>query len=99
MTKERIKSFILILLIINSINLTGQMWFDTGFWTSGEFFDSLREIPLIGSVINWIDVKEEETYNGQQLYDETMKPRRVVVNGGNAREVYGKKTSAYDEFM
>ena len=99
MTKERIKSFILILLIINSINLTAQLWFDTGFWTSDEFIDSLREIPIIGSIVSWFDSEEEETFTGQQLYDETMKPRRVVVNGGNAREVYGKKTSSYEEVM
>ncbi|MBR5518884.1 MAG: hypothetical protein IKV86_07670 [Clostridia bacterium] len=99
MTKERIKSFILILLIINSINLTAQMWFNSGFWTSEEFWDSLREIPIVGSIVNWFYEEKEEVYTGKQLYDETMKPRRVVVNGGNAREVYNKKTSSYDEVM
>ena len=99
MTKERIKSFILILLIINSINLTVQMWFDTGFLTSEEFLNSLREIPVVGSIVDWFSEEEEKTYTGQQLYDETMKPRRVVVNGGNAREVYNKKTASYDEVM
>ena len=99
MTKERIKSFILILLIINSINLTVQMWFDTGFWTSDEFLDSLRNIPIVRGIAGWFDTGGEEVFTGQQLYDETMKPRRVVVNGGNAREVYGKKTNSYDEVM
>lgn len=96
MNKERIKSFILILLIVNSINLTVQMWFDTGFWMSGEFMASLKEVPFIGGIVSYFD-DDEEVYTGQQLYDETMKPRRIVVNGGSAREVYSKKTDLYDE--
>ncbi len=98
MNKERIKSFILILLIVNSINLTAQMWFDTGFWATGEFWDSLKTIPVIGGIVSHFD-NEEEVYTGQQLYDETMKPRRVVVNGGGARDVFSKDTDYYDEAM
>lgn len=98
MNKERIKSFILILLIINSINLTVQMWFDSGFWIEGGFFDSLKSTPVIGDIIAFFD-KDEEVYTGEQLYDKTMKPRRVVVNGGGAREVYLKESEYYNEAM
>ena len=72
------------------------MWFDTGFWMSGEFMASLKEVPFIGGIVSYFD-DDEEVYTGQQLYDETMKPRRIVVNGGSAREVYNKKADFYDE--
>lgn len=98
MNKERIKSFILILLIVNSINLTAQMWFDTGFWMTGDFLDSVKSIPVIGGIVSYFE-EDEDVYTGKQLYDETMKPRRVVVNGGGAREVYGKTTEYYSEAM
>ena len=98
MNKERIKSFILILLIINSINLTVQMWFDTGFWTMNGLVEVLKDTPVVGDIISYFD-KEEEVYTGQQLYNKTMKPRRVVVNGGGARVVYLKESDYYNEAM
>lgn len=98
MNKERIKSFILILLILNSINLTVQMWFDSGFWLDGGFWNTLKNAPVIGDVISYFN-KDDDVYTGQQLYDKTMKPRRVVVNGGGAREVYLKESDYYNEAM
>lgn len=98
MKKERIKSFILILLILNSINLTVQMWFDSGFWTSGDFLEMLKETPVIGKIVSHFD-KEDEPDIGPQLYDKTMKPRRVVINGSGARELYLKESEYYNEAM
>ena len=74
------------------------MWFDTGFGATGEFWDSLKTIPVIGGIVSHFE-GGEEVYTGQQLYDETMKPRRVVVNGGGARTVFYKNTDYYDEAM
>lgn len=99
MNKERIKSFILILLIVNSINLTFQMWFDSNLWTNGNgFLDGLRKTPVIGDIISFFN-KGDEVYLGEQLYDKTLKPRRVVVNGGGAREVYLKESEYYNQAM
>lgn len=96
MNKERIKSFILILLIVNSINLTLQMWFDSNLWNREVFWDALKDTPVIGDIIVFFD-KDNDEYIGEQLYDKTMKPRRVVVNGGGAREVYLKESENYNE--
>ena len=56
------------------------------------------KVPVLGRIIGYFD-KVDNTYTGQQLYDETMKPRRVVVNGGGAREVYNKDNDSYRQTM
>ncbi len=98
MYKERIKSFILILLIVNSVYLTMLMWFDNESWSREAFLDALKDTPVIEKIFSVFDKKTEE-YAGQQLYDKTMKPRRVVLNGGGAREVYLKESTMYTEAM
>ncbi len=97
LNKERIKSFILILLILNSINLTIQLWFDSKLWPNGYgFTDSANDFSFV-NVISSLFGKDEVQYSGEQLYTKTMKPRRVVVNGGGAREVYLKESDYYNQ--
>lgn len=99
MNKERIKSFILILLILNSIQLTGQMLFDKNLWHNGYgFLDSVKNSALVNTITSIFD-KGSHNLTGEQLYSKTMKPRRIVVNGGGAREVYLKESDYYNDAM
>ncbi len=97
LNKERIKLFILILLILNSIQLTGQLWFDSNLWPDG-FGEFARNIPVLGEVVSFFTDKNDE-YTSEDFYAQTVKPRRIVVNGGGAREVYLKESEYYNECM
>lgn len=94
MNKERIKLFILILLIVNSIQLTVQLWFDSNLWPEG-FGEFARNVPILGEVVSFFGNKNGE-YTGEKFYAKTVKPRRIVVNGGGAREVYLKESDFYN---
>lgn len=99
MNKERIKSFILILLILNSIQLTLQLWFDSKLWPSGyDFVEVFKSIPGVGKIVSYFS-EEEVEYLGEEFYAMTVKPRRIVVNGGGAREIYLKESELYNEGM
>lgn len=99
MNKERIKSFILILLILNSVHLTVQLWFDSKLWPKGYgFWDSVKNSTIVDTVSSWFN-QEQAEYGGELLYTKTMKPRRVVVNGGGAREIHLKESDYYNEAM
>ena len=99
MNKERIKSFILILLILNSIQLTVQMWFDSNLWPDGYgFLDSVKNSAFVSTITSFFD-KGGHNLTGEQLYTKTMKPRRIIVNGGGAREVYLKESDYYNNAM
>lgn len=99
LNKERIKSFILILLILNSIQLTVQMWFDSNLWPSGYgFLDNIKNSTVVSAITSLFG-DGGENFSGEQLYVKTMKPRRIIVNGGGAREVYLKESEFYDEAM
>ncbi|MEE1043213.1 MAG: hypothetical protein UH854_04545, partial [Clostridia bacterium] len=99
LNKERIKSFILILLILNSIQLTVQMWFDSNLWPSGYgFLDQVKHSAFVSTITSFFG-DGQDNLSGEQLYIKTMKPRRIIVNGGGAREVYLKESEYYNEAM
>ena len=90
MKKEHIKSFILILLIVNSIQLTAQLWLDS---SPG----GLVNIPN-WSVSNLFSFwgKGSGDMNESTMYANATRPRRIIVNGGGAREVYITESESYD---
>lgn len=94
MNKERIKLFILILLILNSIQLTVQLWFDSNLWPNG-IDEFAKNVPVLGKIVSFFADKGDE-YTGEEFYAKTVKPRRIVVNGGGAREVYLKESEYYN---
>jgi hypothetical protein len=95
LNKERIKSVILVLLIVNCIQLTGQIWLDEKLWPSGyNFFHSMEDLPLIGSLIQSLD-KSSQEISSSMLYDTAIQPKNLVVNVGATREVYSSSHSLY----
>ncbi|MBQ6906898.1 MAG: hypothetical protein IJQ28_00840, partial [Clostridia bacterium] len=95
MKKEHIKSFILILLILNAVQLMLHIWFDNNLWKSENgFYDSIKNSPFVTSVFS-IFGKDKDTLTGEQLYAAAIKPRRIIINGGGAREVYNIESEEY----
>lgn len=95
MKKEHIKTLILVLLLVNCVQLTAQIWFDKKLWPSGyNFFSSAQNIPVIGSVIRFFGGSRDVLSN-EELYDRSIRPARLVINGSGAREVYGAGTDDY----
>ena len=75
------------------------MWFDSNLWPSGYgFLDSVKNSTVVTAITSLFG-NGGENLTGEQLYVKTMKPRRVVVNGGGAREVYLKESDYYNEAM
>ena len=99
MFKERIKSAILILLILNCLQLTGQIWFNKKLWPSGyNFFTSVRNTRFVSALSGYLPfVNKRDIADGTYL--STVRPSKIVVSSGNAREVYypgeEKYNSAY----
>jgi len=95
--KEHIKSFILIILIINAIQLTIQIWFDSSLWPDGYgFIDDFRNSSFVTTITS-IFSGDSESMSGEQLYAQAIKPRRIIINGGGAREVYNIETDDYNK--
>ena len=83
MRKERIKSVILVLLILNCLQFTGQMWFNEKLWPSGyNFFDYAKNAPIVSALFPSINDR------GGTAVVMPVRAKKIVVNGGNAREVY-----------
>ena len=92
MNKEHIKTFILILLIINSIQLSAQIWFDKNLWPDGyAFLDTVKNVPVIRTVFG-----TKSAFGEEDVFAGSTKPKRIIVNGGGAREVYPADTEEYD---
>lgn len=93
MRKEHIKSFILILLIINSIQLSAQIWFDSNLWPGGySFLEPIKNNALVRKILG----DDTLALGGEEFYKKLTEPKRIIVNGGGAREVYYVGTNGYD---
>lgn len=95
MKKERIKSVILCLLILNCIQLTGQIWLDKKLWPSGyNFFNSVANVPVLGNMAKMFNFNSGNL-SGEVMYDVVVKPQKIVINSINGRDVYYDNEKAY----
>jgi len=95
--KEQIKSIILIILIVNCLQLTGQIWLDKKLWPSGyNFFNSVKNSELVSDIKKIIPFFNNRN-SGQQSSVAATMPKKVIVNGGGAREVYYDNQKQYEE--
>lgn len=90
MKKEHIKSFILILLLVNSIQLTAQLWLDSS-WNGLSKGTSWSVSSLFSF---WGGGNGD--LNESKMYADATRPRRIIVNGGGAREVYIVDSESYE---
>ncbi|MBQ2754423.1 MAG: hypothetical protein IJF30_03070 [Clostridia bacterium] len=82
MKKETIKNIILTLLIVNCIQLTGQIWLNEKLWPEGyDFFEFTAQFPFLDGIMSVF-----KKVNGEgEISDATLSPNKVVINGGGAR--------------
>lgn len=82
MLKERIKSSVILLLIINLIFLTVQLWFINSSSSLGEsFLRYVREIPVIE---RFFPIEPEYSISKENL----SKPRKFLINDGSLWMAY-----------
>ena len=75
--KERIKSFILILLVLCSVGLTSVTWMEEGLWPEGySLFANFKTLPVIRNFF-------KETYS--QPLENLKKARKIVIADGNGK--------------
>lgn len=99
MRKEKIKSIILFILIINCLQLTGQIWFDKKLWPSGyNFFNSLTNVPIVSEFLKILPLGNAEE-QGDNLYSNIIRPKKIIVSGGGAREVYYSNQKQYGDVI
>ncbi|MDD3765940.1 MAG: hypothetical protein PHF89_01975 [Eubacteriales bacterium] len=96
MYKERIKSAILVLLVLNCLQLMGQIWFNNKkLWPSGyNFFNSIQNTKLTNALKSLFPLSD-----GKQIdkpYLSTVRPSKIVLSSGNARDVYHPGEEKYD---
>lgn len=97
MRKERIKSIILALLILNCLQLTGQIWFNQKLWSSGyNFFNSVSNIPVVKALVSHIPFLNNPS-KADDTYANAIRPQKIVISSGKSREVYHPTQKSYDE--
>lgn len=98
MKKERIKTVLLCLLILNCIQLTGRIWLDKKLWPAGyNFFHYAGNVPVIGDLLN----KFSDNYTGleEQTFYEAIRPKRIIAGDGSGRSVLYSNDSEYKDII
>lgn len=85
---ERLKSILLIILVISSILLTANKWFDEELWPGGYSFFSNAKERLFGNTD-----KDGEEFNPNE---EILRPAKIIVNNLNNHILYTKSQENYD---
>lgn len=86
MNKDRLKSLLLVILILNSVILTISIWFNEKLWPSGyNFFVTLKNNPVLSVVSkivpDWLGGEKKIESSFQDIYT----PRLLVVKSGSHR--------------
>lgn len=96
MRKEKIKTIILVVLIINCFSLIFQIWFNKKLWSDDyNFFSYVTNNPISSFFSKYFTFGRE--YNVDTLYANAISAQKVVVSAGNAREVYYPDEKNYNE--
>lgn len=86
--KERIKNAVLAILIISSICLTLNIWFDKKLWPDGyNFFSNITQ-KLFGQKV----LKNSGSLSKEKL----ALPKQLVVNNASKRSIFYENDDAYD---
>lgn len=88
---ERLKSILLIMLVISSILLTVNKWFNEKLWPQGYNFFS--------DIINFFSSDEKDTEFTFNANEEVLKPSEIIINNTNGHILYTKSTVGYDELF
>ncbi len=96
MRKERIKTIILTLLILNCLHLTGQIWFNKKLWPTGyNFFSSVANNAFVSGILKVIPIAGT-TFSPWSAYADAIRPPSIVVSSEKARQVFRHGQKQYD---
>lgn len=96
MKKDKLQTIVLVILIINSLVLTHQIWVSKKLWSKDyNFFANWTKIPVIQAAINtWTNKSEQNLFS---KYKHLFNPQRIVINeGGKKAVVYKNTEKAYE---
>lgn len=85
---ERLKSILLIMLVISSIVLTANKWFNEELWPGGYNFFSNVKNHLSGK-----DIGNEESFSPNE---EILNPAEIIINNLSNHILYTKSSLEYD---
>ena len=89
--KERIKNIVLALLIISSVCLTLNIWFDKKLWPDGyNFFSDITQ-KIFGQKV----LKNSGSLSKEKL----ALPKQLVVNNASKRSIFYETDDAYDTII
>lgn len=90
-TKEKFKNVVLAALIISSVCLTLNIWFDKKLWPDGyNFFSDITQ-KLFGQKV----LKNSGSLSKEKL----ALPKQLVVNNASKRSIFYEKDDAYDKLI
>ena len=76
---ERLKSILLVLLVISSIVLTINKWFNEKLWPEGyNFFSNVKNHIFS-------DTKEKSDFD-YEITEDILNPSKIILNNGNEEE-------------
>ena len=84
---ERLKSILLIILVVSSIILTANKWFNEELWPEGYSFFSDVKKRLAGN-------SSQERFNPNE---EILRPAKIIFNNLSSHSLYTKSSENYDE--
>ncbi len=90
MKYEKLKSIILLLLIVSSLVMSAFVWLSEELWPTGyNFFITLKNNNIIRYVLRW---DEADSIPKENL----SKPQRLIVTNGSKRTVYYNSDVSFD---
>lgn len=89
MFKERVKTSIIIILLLNCVFLTWQLWFKSGILGSDWLYFSVSDLPFVR-----LFTRSDEAVSLPK--ENLSKPRKFVINGGELWVPYYNTDEAFD---
>ncbi len=99
MNKDRVKTFILISLVLSSLFLSSKIWFSEKLWSNDyNFFIKWKDQKWVQEALNKLPIFSEDESNASAIKDYLFSPLKVVVNLGEYGTVFYEESEEYENF-
>lgn len=88
MAKEKIKTWLLILLVVSSLFLTGRIYLDQRFWPDGYTLPDGFAATLVSKFMGWLEPGESLNINVMGALDSVFSPRRIILSYTDGRLIF-----------
>jgi hypothetical protein len=97
---DKIKTIVLILLVLNSMFLTAQIWLSEKLWSQDyNFFVKWENNELVQAVLKKVSWSSGQDHKGPTIDSYFYTPQRIVVNYGSFRTVYVNGDNLYAQYL